>query len=183
MNKANLILGLVIGIIFTTIISLVTASKVISTGRANFCSSCHEMEIFRDTWRAGGHGPADKGVIKAQCAQCHLPHDNLVVYLISKFKFGLHDYLAHLRGKGKPQQWLVKWEQDQEQAPKAYESGCRECHQQLIAPGIPLKAFTAHRQYELGLTQKTCISCHQSVGHGDIITAMKETLKKQAIFK
>ncbi len=178
MNKANLILGVFIGVVLALILSLVTASKVISTGKAEFCSSCHEMKVFYETWAEGVHGPAKMGVVKAQCADCHLPHDNLLSYLVSKFKFGLNDYLGHLRGKGTPKYWLVHWEHKKPYQHQAYESGCRECHQELVAPGIPLKAFTAHRQYELGLTRETCISCHQSVGHGDVITAMRAALKQ-----
>ena len=66
---------------------------------------------------------------------------------------------------------------------QAYESGCRECHENIVAPGIPIKAFTAHRQYQLGYTRENCISCHQTVGHGDVVTAMQAEAKAQALEK
>lgn len=179
MNKSGVVLGIILGVVVTVILSLVTASKVISTGKAEFCRSCHEMKVFYETWEQGPHGPAQMGVVKAQCADCHLPHENIISYLVGKFKFGLNDYLGHLRGKGTPEHWLEHWKHKVPYQHQAYESGCRECHQNLVAPGIPLKAFKAHREYELGLTRENCISCHQMVGHGDVITAMKAELQRE----
>ncbi len=183
MNKGGIVLGLIVGVVITLVFSLITASKVVSTGKAEFCSSCHEMKVFYETWEAGIHGPAQKGVVKAECADCHLPHDNMINYLISKFKFGLNDYLAHLRGKGKPEHWIEHWKHKVPYKHQAYESGCRECHKNLVAKGIPIKAFKAHREYELGHTRENCITCHQTVGHGDVITAMQEELARQKLAK
>jgi len=183
MNKGGIVLGLIVGVLIALIFSLVTASKVVSTGKAEFCGSCHEMKVFVETWEAGIHGPSKKGVVKAECADCHLPHDNMINYLISKFKFGLNDYLAHLRGKGKPEHWIEHWKHKVPYKHQAYESGCRECHKTLVAEGIPLKAFKAHREYELGHTRENCITCHQTVGHGDVIVAMQEELARQKMAK
>ncbi len=178
MDKGKIIFGILVGVVITTILSLMTASKVISTGKAEFCKSCNEMDIFYETWEQGIHGPAQKGTIKAECTDCHLPHGNLLAYLASKVGFGVNDYLAHLRGKGSPEHWLEHWKHKVPYRHQAYESGCRECHKTLVAPGIPLKAFQAHRAYELGLTRENCISCHQMVGHGDILTAMRAEAHK-----
>ena len=183
MSKGAVILGLIVGFVIAVIFSLVSASKIIATGKAEFCGSCHEMKVFYETWEAGIHGPAHKGVVRAECADCHLPHDNLINYLISKVKFGINDYVAHLKGKGTPEHWLEHWKHKVPYKHQAYESGCRECHQNLVAEGIPLKAFTAHRQYELGMTRENCITCHQTVGHGDVITAMQEELARQKMAK
>ncbi len=181
--KAGIILGLIVGVIITVVFALITASKVVSTGRAEFCGSCHEMKVFVETWEAGIHGPAKKGIVKAQCADCHLPHGNVLSYLVNKFKFGLNDYIGHLKGKGKPEHWLEHWKHKVPYKHQAYESGCRECHENIVAPGIPIKAFTAHRQYQLGYTRENCISCHQTVGHGDVVTAMQAEAKAQALEK
>jgi len=179
MNRTGVILGIILGIVVTVILSLGTASQVVSTGKAEFCRTCHEMKVFYETWRQGVHGPSPKGAVKAQCVDCHLPHDSLFSYLISKVRSGVNDYVAHFRGKGTPEHWLEHWKHRLPYQHQAYESGCRECHHSLLAPGIPLKAFLAHRAYEQGLTRENCISCHQMVGHGDVLTAMRAEVRQQ----
>ena len=183
MKGTGFIVGVILGVVVAVIFSIITASKIIATGKADFCRSCHEMEIFYETWEQGLHGPGQKGIIKAQCADCHLPHDNILSYLGSKFKFGLNDFWGHIRGKGKPEHWLAHWKHKLPYRHQAYESGCRECHEKIIAPGIPLKAIKAHKEYELGLTRENCITCHQTVGHGDILSVMRAEARKQALEK
>ncbi len=176
-TKGAVAIGFILGFFIAIILSLVTASKVKSTGAVKFCASCHEMNLFHDTWAESSHGVNQKGVIKAKCADCHLPHDGIVDYLITKSKAGIHDYLAHL--KGKKTDWISKWKNRGPHAHGAYESGCRKCHKELVAPGIPIKAFTAHRAYELGESKLHCIDCHQMAGHGDLVLAMKQVQKEQ----
>ncbi|MBA2849024.1 hypothetical protein G4V39_10680 [Thermosulfuriphilus ammonigenes] len=178
-SRGTLVKGLIIGFIAALVFSFITAVQVKSTGTVKFCSSCHEMKIFQETWAAGAHGPNDKGVIKAKCVDCHLPHDGLFTYLVAKTKFGINDYVAHVTGrKATLEHWLKHWEHKKPYTHEAYESGCRKCHKELVAPGIPLKAFTAHRAYELGETNKTCINCHHTVGHGDLLLALREGVSK-----
>ncbi|AEH46066.1 NapC/NirT cytochrome c domain protein [Thermodesulfatator indicus DSM 15286] len=183
MNKSSLILGIIVGIVVAAFGSLIAASKIVSSNEVKFCASCHPMKTFYETWEASVHGPAQKGAMKAKCADCHLPHDGFTNYLITKMKAGLNDYLANMQGKGStPQYWLERWAK-QGADKHVYESSCRKCHQELVAPGIPLKAFSAHRQYELGMTKETCISCHRNVGHGNLMMVMQEKAASQKLAK
>ncbi len=170
-TKGAVTIGLIIGFLIAIVLSLVTASKVKSTSTPKFCVSCHEMKVFHETWEQSAHGKARMGAIKAKCVDCHLPHDGIIDYLIVKTKAGIHDYIAHMQGK-KPD-WISKWKNRGPHAHEAYESGCKKCHKELTAPGIPLKAFTAHRAYELGETLLHCMDCHQMAGHGDIVLALQ----------
>ncbi len=178
--KKGLILGSLGGFIIATILYLWMTKLVIDTSTPQYCASCHAMKIFYNTWENSLHGVSQKGAMKAKCVDCHLPHNNFLIYLITKFKHGVHDYIAHLKGKGNsPDYWLEKWKYS-ESTKYVYESGCKKCHKRLISSGIPLKAFTAHREYSLGLTHETCVSCHKNVGHGDLIATMKEKMEKLA---
>jgi len=175
-TKGAVITGVIIGFFFAIVLALVAASKIESTSTVKFCSSCHEMKIFENTWAEAAHGVNQMGVMKAKCVDCHLPHEGVVDYLITKSKAGIHDYIAHIRGK--KTDWISKWKNRGPHVHGAYESGCKKCHKKLIAPGIPIKAFTAHRAYELGETKLNCIDCHHMAGHGDLVLAIMESKNK-----
>jgi cytochrome c nitrite reductase small subunit len=166
-QNGSIILGLCIGLCLAVILALVAAAKIHSSNQIEFCTSCHEMKTFYQTWRTAAHGQANKGAVKARCVDCHLPEDGLLTYLGTKAKAGAKDYLAHVSAK--KVDWVAK---RNERETYTYETGCKKCHKQLVAPGIPIKAFLAHRAYELGETDKTCISCHHNVGHGDLLLAL-----------
>ncbi len=168
--------GLIVGIIFATVFIIFQIGIVEHTSSVEFCASCHSMQQFHDAWINGKHGTGKKGIIVAKCADCHLPHDNMVHYLWVKGISGTKDTVATIFGY--QPDWIKNLEKREE---FTYESGCRKCHVNLVAPGIPLKAFKAHRQYELGETQKTCISCHQDVGHGDLKSILSDKKSKEAL--
>ncbi|OAG28038.1 cytochrome c3 family protein [Thermodesulfatator autotrophicus] len=183
MNKGGLILGIVIGLVVAGLGSLVTASKMVESNKVEFCASCHPMKTFHETWKLSVHGPNQKGAMKAKCADCHLPHDGFMNYLVTKVKAGLNDYIANMQGKGStPQYWLDRWAK-QGADKHVYESSCRKCHKELVAPGIPVKAFIAHRQYELGMTKENCITCHRQVGHGNLMVVMQEKAAAKKLAK
>ena len=180
-QKRGVLIGFVIGICITIILALLAGAQVKSTNKVSFCASCHEMQPFYKTWQMAAHGTSKMGVIKAKCVDCHLPHKSFMGYLIAKARFGLNDYWAHYFKETEtlPLTWIAEWEGTKPKAHKGYESGCKECHKNLLAPNIPLKAFKAHRTYELGETDKTCISCHHMVGHGDLLAFMREKVKRE----
>ena len=178
-GKGGLLSGFIIGICITIILALLAGAQVRSTSKVRFCASCHEMQPFYQTWQMAVHGTSKMGVIKAKCTDCHLPNRSFMGYLIAKLRFGINDYWAHYFKKKEtlPLIWMAEWEGTKTKAHQGYESGCKKSHKDLVAPGIPLKAFKAHRAYELGETDKTCISCHQMVGHGDLLAYMREKFK------
>ncbi len=180
MGKA--LIGFVVGALLCGIVALVSFAKVEETSEVKFCASCHEMQVFYDTWKTSAHGISHRGVIRARCVDCHLPHGNFVDYLITKAVAGMSDYYAHMTGKkAKLSSWLEELEsrRNVEKPAFVYESGCRKCHKELVGNGIPLKAFLAHRSYLLGETDKTCVSCHRNVGHGDVIAYLRAKVGKK----
>jgi len=168
-SARTIIPSFVLGGIAATALSLVAAVLVEHTGDDAFCGKCHEMDVYCETWKTSTHGTAHKGIEVAKCVDCHLPHTGPVRYLFAKAKTGMHDTVAHLRGI-KP--GGIESLEDREEY--TFESGCLQCHKELVAPGISLKAFTAHRDYLTGETTKTCISCHTDVGHGDLKSVLME---------
>jgi len=172
-KKRKFLCGLVVGGVITAFLSLMTAEMVERTGGEEFCTSCHEMSVFGETWKEGFHGTMKDGIVVAQCTDCHLPHDNVVHYMTEKAKSGMKDVSSHLLNK--TPDWIENLEHREE---FTFESGCTKCHVELVAPGISRKAYRAHRDYITGETKETCISCHTDAGHHEL----KKKLKKiQAI--
>ncbi len=171
-NGGAVVIVCIVAFLIALFVAFFAAKQVQSTSTVEFCNSCHEMNPFYETWAAGKHGTDAKGVIRARCVDCHLPHDSLANYLSTKTKAGLHDIKAHWMGK--KTDWLGIWKNRGPYVHAAYESGCKECHKKLIAPGIPLKAITGHKAYLNGETKRTCLDCHHDVGHGDLVTKFRE---------
>ncbi len=165
--------GGVVGGVLMGIVALFSAHMVEATSDAEFCGSCHEMDLFCETWEEGPHGPAQRGIVGAKCTDCHLPHEGIVKYLAIKGKTGAHDVIAHILKK--ETDWLANREHREE---FTYESGCRKCHVELEVPGISLKGFKAHRDYKTGETKETCISCHFDAGHKDLEERLQEMQKE-----
>ena len=175
--KVAVFLALAVGIIAALIVGYIGAEQIHATSTVEFCNSCHEMNIFHEAWAAGPHGPNAKGIIVARCVDCHLPHDSLSNYLIVKTKAGIHDVIAHKTGK--KTEWLKLWKNRGPYYHEAYESGCLECHRDIIAPGIPVKALTAHKTYLAGQSERDCLDCHYKVGHGDLVQIFLNTKRKE----
>ncbi len=174
----RIITGFVLGAIITAVAAFISASQIIRTNHVSFCKSCHEMRFFHNTWVTGPHGTHNRGTIRAKCTDCHLPHEGLMKYLITKAKAGMSDFYAHMtKKKASLKEWIAELE-NTKRPRKVYESGCRECHKELIGSGVPLKAILAHRAYLLRETDKTCVSCHKTAGHGDLIAQLKEKIKQ-----
>jgi len=140
-----------------------------ATGEPEYCKTCHEMEQFHDAWQSGAHGSEEKGVRKATCVDCHLPHDGTLNYLVTKARTGMHDLWAHYTGV--ETDWEARLDMRNSYT---YDSGCRKCHVELVAPGISIKAINAHRDYRLEATEKTCVDCHYETGHGDLAVLFLE---------
>lgn len=174
------LLTFVVGFVVAVFFMLFSTAQIVSTNKVSFCASCHEMKVFHETWKMAAHGTIHKGAARAKCVDCHLPHGGFMKYVITKIAYGINDYFAHITGKkATVQHWIAHWQRKKPYVHKAYESGCKSCHKQIIGNGVPLKAITAHKAYLIGETEKTCISCHHMVGHGDVLAVLLEKSEKK----
>lgn len=109
------------------------------------------------------HGGNNTFGLKAKCADCHLPHDNVFHYVTAKAYTGIKDVLGEMFWKDSID-WVGRLEKRKE---FTYTSGCQKCHDlDAIRYEIP-KAFLAHRDFKTGKVD-TCIQCHEHVGHKNI---------------
>lgn len=154
-----MLLGICVGLA----VSLGGAEMIERTSGVEFCSMCHSMEGVAEAYSNDTHGGNNKHGFKAKCADCHLPHDNVVTYVSAKAYTGVKDVLGELF-------WAddFDWVGNLEHRKNfTYTSGCKKCHKlEVIKYEIP-KAYLAHKDFLTGKVD-SCVQCHEHVGHKNI---------------
>jgi len=164
-----------LGVFAGIVISFVTVVAVKETSGVNFCSSCHSMKPMAEAYRNDVHGGyGDSGVV-AKCADCHLPHESTLGYLVQKARTGVWDVWVESTHDTSKIDWHEKRD---ERRNWVYDSGCLHCHENLLRGTRPnKKAFTAHKAYfakklvvqsDEGRDLARCVDCHKHVGHYQI---------------
>ena len=153
--------GGIAGFIIAGVVALISAQVVESTAEPSFCGSCHEMKPMYEAWEKGPHGPSGnkRGAVRAGCADCHLPHDNVLSYLINKSKFGMNDFVVHLFSGGHDGDVNYWLEKRKERDHYVFVSNCERCHEKL-------PDNIMHQKLKAGEIKGNCLTCHWYVGHG-----------------
>ena len=136
------------------------------TSDDEFCTSCHSHEPIGTSYREDLHGGNNATGWQATCSQCHIPKDNALHYLWVKGRHGVVDpYMEFTRDS-----YDIDWHGHRELRERyVYDSACMDCHRKLEQSTLSNgKAFLPHRDYFTGRTEKTCVSCHQHVGHKNL---------------
>jgi len=110
------------------------------------CNNCHVMDSQYENWY---HAPHERW---ATCADCHIPHDNVVAYWFYKGKSGMkdvfsfvtHSYPAAIRANA--------------ETIDIVQENCIRCHIDTVE-----SMLTAGQQP----FDRNCWACHRSVAHGD----------------
>lgn len=175
--KFGLLLACVVGLVSMGI-SLIGAEVVKATGGEQFCGACHEMQPMVEAYRHDIHGGNNRVGFKAECADCHLPHDNTFNYLLKKATSGLNDVYKVTLTDTSQIDWLGKRERREE---FVYDSGCLSCHQGLLEKTVASnpKSLEMHGHYQK-MQQNgealQCVSCHLTIGHnGELRSSLNET--------
>lgn len=160
--------GLIVGLV----VSFVTVVAVQETSGVNFCSACHSMKPMAEAYSNDVHGGYGHSGVMAKCADCHLPHESTLGYLVQKARTGVWDVWVESTHDTSKIDWH---ERRDERRNWVYDSGCLHCHENLLRGTRPnKKAFTAHKAYfakklvvqgEEGKELARCVDCHKHVGH------------------
>jgi cytochrome c-type protein NapC len=163
-KKIKYLAALIIAIPLVVLASwIVTETMVQETAGEEFCGSCHTMTPMIAAYRDDVHGGNHPQGVRARCTQCHIPDDNVFVYILAKARFGLHDAWAQLTYDTDAIDWQAK---RAHREMYVFDSACLGCHQEVESATMSQPAaFIAHRPYFLGETQMKCVSCHPHVGH------------------
>jgi len=166
MSLVRLIVGVGLVGVFVAVSWVAVAAMVKQTGGEEFCASCHTMKPMAAAYRDDVHGGKNTWGIRAECVDCHLPHNNPVNYLYRKAVTGMHDVWAEFTYDLDSIDWEAMRERREHYV---YDSGCLHCHTKLEAASeINNKTFVAHKPYFLGATKEQCASCHKYVGHKNL---------------
>lgn len=134
---------------------------------AEFCSSCHTMEPMVISYEMTKHGGNNKYGIKAQCADCHLPHEGAAKYLLTKARNGAVDVWKQLTyDESNPTNWTEKRKNRHQYV---FDSGCMKCHSEKSRGDDPSHPsyFAGGKSPFKGQEKFRCVDCHFYVGHSD----------------
>ena len=114
------------------------------TGTPEFCGNCPSMKHEAVTFAESSHRKQD-------CAECHLPHDNAVIYMMEKSRSGMVD-MYHEVIRAYPAR--IKLSED---GRRIVNSHCMRCHSATME-GV-----------HVGMGAKDtndCMKCHSRIAHG-----------------
>lgn len=107
------------------------------TAKADFCKSCHLMQLEYDAWKRSSHQRVD-------CVECHLPNDNFFDHYLWKSLDGARDLFLFYTGR------VSEEIHASERTKKTVQVNCIRCH------GATLSRVN---------TDRTCWECHRSFIH------------------
>jgi len=165
-----------VGVIMGLIIAFISSVAIHKTSDKNFCGMCHTMQPMVDAYKMDVHGGAGYHGMEVKCVDCHLPHDSIMNYLLTKMQTGFHDiYAQNFYDLDK-----IDWNEKRKHREHfVYDSSCLACHTNLRdATMSNLKAFRGHKAYFEGSTKKTCVSCHENVGHKNLGSHLPKQINK-----
>lgn len=170
-DKALLMIILGFGL-FIGIISTFGGHAIIkATSDDKFCSSCHSwMDPMVEAYKTDSHGGINAKGVKATCVACHLPHDSLANYIITKGVNGIVEVTSTLTKDVEEMDWQKHREKRES---FVYDSGCMSCHtsiettinQSEVAKGMHAK-YTKYKNAEKD--PLSCVTCHKNVGHNNL---------------
>ncbi len=117
------------------------------------CVNCHIMAPQYATWFHSSHRE------RANCNDCHVPHNNVANTYYFKAKDGLrHATIFTLRKE--PQVIFIK-----NAGKKVVQQNCIRCHEELLKDH---KLLTKTELYEHHRTERKCWDCHRELPHGRV---------------
>ena len=136
------------------------------------------MEPMGLAYETTKHGGNNRLGFKAQCTDCHLPHDSATSYIVTKAMTGMRDMWAQLTyDPESPPNWREKRKHRQYYV---FDSGCLKCHAEKAAGNDPSHPayFAGGDSPFKGQGKFRCVDCHFYVGHSDASAWFKQDSAK-----
>jgi len=168
-QKLFLLIFAGLGVLVGIILCYGTYYGLHKTSDEKFCVLCHEMDPMVIAYKEDVHGGNGKVGASAKCVDCHLPHNNLIAYIVSKARNGLVEGSIHFFGNPDNINWFEKRHY---RASFVFDKGCLECHGNILNnKSSTVQAQKMHKHYQsLQGTDKAikCASCHIDAGHNEL---------------
>ncbi len=117
------------------------------------CINCHVMIPQYATWQRSSHAHV------ATCADCHVPHDNI----INKYQFKMRDGLKHstiFTLRKEPQVIRIS-----EEGAATVQQNCIHCHNRFLDEVAAIEVSYEDAMHSQG---KLCWECHREIPHGTV---------------
>jgi len=140
-----------------------------ATSTTEFCYSCHSHEQFiKPEYEASSHFSNAAGV-RAECADCHLPHDSWFDYVWTKAVVSLDvipEFMGKLETAEKYEAHRAEMAESVWREVKENDSAyCRSCHSLAAMNLDEQDRRTARRHAKADENNETCIDCHYGIVH------------------
>jgi cytochrome c nitrite reductase small subunit len=123
----------------------VTDAPAYGASAPETCANCHAMDSQYENWY---HAPHEKFT---ECVDCHLPHENKIVYYLEKGRQGAKDVYAFTMGN------IPVAIRASEKTKVIIQTNCVRCHQDTVET-LMLDPQSVDRY---------CWECHRNVSHGE----------------
>jgi cytochrome c nitrite reductase small subunit len=146
---------ILIGIFFGLALLVFKISNAASymTDDPRACINCHVMSTHYSSWLHSSHRE------RANCNDCHVPHDNFVRKYLFKAQDGLrHATIFTLRQE--PQVIRIK-----EAGKSVVQENCKRCHEQQINR---VKIINVKYDDAVEKGEPLCWNCHRETPHGRV---------------
>jgi nitrate/TMAO reductase-like tetraheme cytochrome c subunit len=147
------------------------AVAVHQTNTTEFCTGCHVYDEFAADYRESSHWTNTAGV-QVDCADCHIPDNNLASMLWTKATSGAQAFWAYyVQGIDAPSEFAEIRPALEEQAHAWFKAAdsrtCRSCHavESMQLEQQSAAARASHQSLGPG-NATTCVDCHAGVPHG-----------------
>ncbi len=147
MNRKKIIIPILAGVIFGLeffILYVFNATSYLSEDPET-CMNCHVMATQYASWTHSSHFG------KADCMDCHLPHDNFVHKLYFKGMDGIKHSSIFLT-RTEPEAIMIK-----KAGTVVVQENCIRCHNDVIVQNANMQQ---------GIDNKKCWDCHRFTPHG-----------------
>lgn len=144
MPKIPILIAVAAAVIALGFFVFVTDAPAYAGTNSETCNNCHVMNPMYENYYHAAHQRV------AECADCHLPHENVIAYYFEKGRQGAHDVYVFSLGK------TPEMIRANEHSREIIQTNCLRCHQETVET-ITMGAQPFDRQ---------CWDCHRDVAHG-----------------
>ena len=145
MSRLLFILAIAAAAIALGFFVFVTDAPAYGGSAPETCANCHVMDSQYENWY---HAPHENFT---ECVDCHLPHDNAVVYYLEKGRQGAKDVYAFTTGN------IPVQIRTSEKSKGIIQENCVRCHEETVE-SITMGAQPFDRY---------CWDCHRGISHGE----------------
>jgi len=142
--RQPLLWAVLASVVALAVFVFVTDAPAYAGTASETCANCHVMDsMYENYYRAAHHA-------WAECADCHLPHQNPVTYYFETGRQGMHD--VYVFGTGTTPEVIRLNENSME----IVQANCIRCHTEAVET-----IMTGVQPYE-----RSCWECHRAAAHG-----------------